>query len=444
MGNKWPTLPLEELVENIFDRRGVTPTKLGSDFISAGNRVISAKLIKGSRIDLSVDEPRFVNAATYKKWMSSPLQEDDVIMTSEAPLGELAWVRQKLEWCLGQRLFGIRTDKKKLNGRFLFYALQSETVRNDLISRATGTTVTGIRQSELRKVAIPLPPLPEQKRIAGILGALDDKIELNRKMNETLEQMAKTLFKSWFIDFDPVHAKAAGRQPAGMDNATAYLFPDSFVDSELGKIPRGWKITSVGEAVECVGGATPSTSEPEYWQGGIHHWTTPKDFSSLASPFLLNTERKLTNAGISKISSGLLPAGTLLLSSRAPIGYIAIATIPVAINQGFIALKCNENASNFFMLNWSKSNMAEIESRATGTTFPEISKLNFRPIRVCLPPKELMSVFTSKVSPMYGKIVANLRQSRNLSAIRDTLLPGLLNGKVSTSTLPSIFKEDLV
>ena len=287
-----------------------------------------------------------------------------------------------------------------------------------------------LNEGVIKRIPILVAPLAEQKRIAGILGALDEKIELNRKMNETLEQMASALFKSWFIDFDPVRAKAVGRQPAGMDKATAELFPDSFVASEQGKVPRGWKIVSVGEAVECVGGATPSTAEPEYWEGGTHHWTTPKDFSSLASPFLLNTERKLTNAGISKISSGLLPAGTLLLSSRAPIGYIAIASIPVAINQGFIALKCNESASNFFMLNWCKASMPEIEGRATGTTFPEISKLNFRPIRICLPPKGLMSAYTDKVSPIYGKVVENLRQSRNLSAIRDTLLPRLLNREV--------------
>jgi type I restriction enzyme S subunit len=219
-----------------------------------------------------------------------------------------------------------------------------------------------------------------------------------------------------------------------MDKATADLFPDSFVDSELGKIPNGWRVVPVGEAVECLGGATPSTSEAKYWEGGIHHWTTPKDFSSLESPFLLDTDRKLTDAGISKISSGLLPAGTLLLSSRAPIGYIAVATMPVAINQGFIALKCNENASNFFMLNWCKANMKEIESRATGTTFPEISKLNFRPILICLPPKELMHAFTSEVCPMYGKVVANLRQSKNLSSIRDTLIPGLLTGSITISS----------
>lgn len=181
--------------------------------------------------------------------------------------------------------------------------------------------------------------------------------------------------------------------------------------------------------MDCVGGGTPSTAEPKYWEGGSHHWTTPEDFSSLQSPILLDTSRKITDAGIAKISSGLLPAGTLLLSSRAPVGYLAIAAMPVAINQGFIAIKCNERASNFFMLNWCQSNMAEIESRATGTTFAEISKQNFRPIPLILPSKELMATFT-KVSPLYARITANLQQSRTLAALRDTLLPRLLSGEL--------------
>ncbi len=294
-----------------------------------------------------------------------------------------------------------------------------------------GSVYTNVSKSRFEEIEIPLPPLAEQKAIAAVLGALDDKIECNRRMNATLEAMARALFQSWFVDFDPVRAKLDGRPPAALDPAIAALFPDSFQDSEAGHIPKGWTIQPVGEVVDCVGGGTPSTAEPKYWEGGTHHWTTPKDFSSLQAPVLLDTDRKLTDAGIAKISSGLLPAGTLLLSSRAPVGYLAIAAMPVGINQGFIALKCNERASNFFMLNWCQTNMAEIESRATGTTFAEISKQNFRPIRVVLPPKELMAAFTSKVAPLYAQITANLHQSRTLATLRDTLLPKLLSGELS-------------
>ncbi len=294
-----------------------------------------------------------------------------------------------------------------------------------------GTSNPTLSRDTFGAQLFPLPPLAEQKSIAAVLGSLDDKIELNRRMNATLEAMARTLFQSWFVDFDPVRAKLDGHKPQGMDAATAALFPSSFQYSYVGHIPNGWSIKPVGEVVDCVGGGTPSTAEPKYWDGGMHHWTTPKDFSSLQAPILLDTDRKLTDAGIAKISSGLLPVGTLLLSSRAPVGYLAIAAMPVAINQGFIALKCNERASNFFMLNWCQTNMAEIESRATGTTFAEISKQNFRPIPVVLPPKELMAAFTAKVEPIYAKITANLHQSRTLATLRDTLLPKLLSGEVS-------------
>jgi len=317
--------------------------------------------------------------------------------------------------------------------RFASYLLRTV----DFQSCSDKSSVPGVNRNDLHRIPVLLPPLTEQKAIAHILGTLDDKIELNRRMNATLEAMARALFQSWFVDFDPVRAKLDGRKPAGLDTATAALFPGHFQELFLGHIPQGWTVEPVGEVVACVGGGTPSTTEPKFWEGGTHHWTTPKDFSSLQAPILLDTARKITDAGIAKISSGLLPAGTLLLSSRAPVGYLAIAAMPVAINQGFIAMKCNERASNFFMLNWCQTNMAEIVSRASGTTFAEISKQNFRPILVELPPKELMAAFTEKVAPLYAQITATLHQSRTLATIRDALLPKLLSGELSTSFILS-------
>ena len=314
---------------------------------------------------------------------------------------------------------------------FLYYLLKA-TDFNEVVS---GTALPFLNASDLAKMQVEIPPIPEQKRIAAILGSLDDKIELNLRMNTTLEATARALFQSWFVDFDPVRAKMDGRQPYGMDAETAALFPNSFEESSLGQIPKGWNVKAVGEVVDCVGGGTPSTTEPKYWEGGLHHWTTPKDFSSLQAPILLDTGRKLTKEGIAKISSGLLPTGTLLMSSRAPVGYLAISAIPVAINQGFIAMKCNEYANNYFMLNWCQANMVEIEGRATGTTFAEISKQNFRPIPLILPPKDIMAKFSTIVAPLYEQITANLYQSRTLATLRDTLLPKLLSGELSVSDL---------
>ena len=316
-----------------------------------------------------------------------------------------------------------------INPHFLKYVL---LIENEALWRfAHGTTHQTIYFPEAKAFHVCLPPLPEQNAIASVLGTLDDLIELNRETNEILEEMARALFKSWFVDFDPVRAKLEGRPPAGIDAATAALFPDHFQDSELGQIPKGWEVKPIGEVVSCIGGGTPSTAEAKFWEHGTHHWTTPKDFSSLQAPFLIDTARRITDAGLAKISSGLLPAGTVLMSSRAPVGYLAIAEIPVAINQGFIAMGPNESASKYFLLNWCQSNMDEIESRASGTTFAEISKSAFRPIPMILPPAKVVNAFTEHVEPFYSHIASNIRESRDLATLRDTLMPKLLSGEIS-------------
>jgi type I restriction enzyme S subunit len=320
--------------------------------------------------------------------------------------------------------------KENVYPYFLFYSLlsQSNTILQLVDEASHGTK--RLRTEVLEKLNISLPPLAEQCRIAHFFKALDDKIELNRQMNNTLESIAQALFKSWFVDFDPVRAKMEGRQPYGMDAETAELFPDGFEDSELGEIPRGWRVSQIGDEVRVVGGATPSTKEVMYWEGGNIHWATPKDLASLPNAVLLNTERCITESGLQQISSGLLPVGTVLLSSRAPIGYLAIAEIPVAINQGFIALICERELTNHYVLQWLRLNMDTVKSRANGTTFLEISKANFRPIPIAIPPKTILSRFNSQAKVIHQGIVNNLRQSETLSAIRDALLPKLLSGQI--------------
>jgi len=344
---------------------------------------------------------------------------------------------------VNQHVAIVRPDANQLSPLYLRYYLTSPEAQAELLSLAgAGATRSALTKGMIEAFRIAAPvAIAEQRAIASILGSLDDKIELNRRRNRTLESLARALFQSWFVDFDPVRAKLDGRRPAGMGEATAKLFPNTFTDSSLGPIPTGWSVECVGDVVECVGSGTPSTKEPAYWDDGIHHWTTPKDFSALQSPFLIDTARKLTAAGLAKISSGLLPAGTLLLSSRAPVGYLAIATMPVAINQGFIAMKCNERVTNYFMLNWCQSNLDEIQSRATGTTFPEISKQRFRPILFLLPSAPLVSAFTKTVSPLYDQIVTGLWQSRTLAALRDSLLPKLISGELRVAEAERIVED---
>ena len=425
----WTWSRLDDVSEGVFDCPHSTPK-----LTDTGPFVVRTQdIITGV---FRADQAGRVSEETYAERITrvTPSLGDLLYSREGTYFGIAAEVPAKTRVCLGQRMVLIRPDKRRLDFSFLCHWLNSPIMAAHIHGYRDGTVAERLNLPTIRALPILIPPLPEQKAIAAVLGALDDKIELNRRLNTTLEAMARALFQSWFVDFDPVRAKLDGRPPAALDPATAALFPASFQDSEAGHLPKGWTIQPVGEVVDCVGGGTPSTAEPKYWEGGTHHWTTPKDFSSLQAPVLLDTDRKLTEAGIAKISSGLLPAGTLLLSSRAPVGYLAIAAMPVAINQGFIAMKCNDRASNFFMLNWCQTNMAEIESRATGTTFAEISKQNFRPIRVVLPQKELMAAFTAKVAPLYAQITASLHQSSTLATLRDTLLPKLLSGELSIQT----------
>jgi len=297
-----------------------------------------------------------------------------------------------------------------------------------------------LNQGVIQRIPIVLPPLAEQRAIAHILGTLDDKIKLNRRINETLEEMAQAIFKSWFVAFDPVRAKTEGRDP-NLPSHIADLFPNGFEDSELGEIPAGWNVTPIGEAVRVVGGGTPSTKEPRFWEGGLHCWATPKDLSKLQDPILLDTERKVTHAGLAKISSGLLPVGTVLLSSRAPVGYLAVARVPVSVNQGFIAMVCEGPLTNHYVLHWALSNMEQIEGRASGTTFQEISKKSFRPILALVPASAVLSAFEAQVAPLYGKVTANLQQSRSVAAIRDALLPRLISGELKVSDATRIVER---
>ena len=435
MAGEWRKATFQQLIDDRLLEIGDGYRAQNSELGGTGPIFLRAGHVTDSHIDFTGIE-RFHEHLVEKVRSKMSKVGDTIITTKGNSTGRTSFVTDRLPpFVYSPHLSYWRSrDPKTLCGGFFRYWSQGVEFIEQLSGMKASTDMAPyLSLTDQRRLSITLPPLPEQKAIAAVLGALDDKIELNRRMNATLEAMARALFQSWFVDFDPVRAKLDGRKPSAIDPDVAALFPDTFQEAEVGHIPKGWTVQPVGEVVDCVGGGTPSTAEPSYWVGGTHHWTTPKDFSALEAPILLDTDRKLTAAGIAKISSGLLPSGTLLLSSRAPVGYLAIAAIPVAINQGFIALKCNERASNFFMLNWCQTNMAEIESRATGTTFAEISKQNFRPIRVVLPSKELMSAFTAKVAPLYSKITANLHQSRTLATLRDTLLPKLLSGELSVA-----------
>src|SRR6185503_14993961 len=381
----------------IIDYRGKTPRKSAS-----GIPLITARIVKAGRIEPPTE---FVDPSEYDAWMRrGHPRVGDVVVTTEAPLGEIAQLTDE-RVALAQRLILLRGKPGVLDNTYLKYLMMSSDIQSQLHGRASGTTVVGIKQSELRNIVLHLPAFNEQRDIAGVLGSLDEKIEQNRRTITALERVARALFRAWFVDFEPIKAKARGAvEFPAMAQHTFDELPTRFIDSEIGLIPVGWRLEAIGNAVEVKGGGTPSTKVIEYWEGGQHHWVTPKDLSRLSQPVLLDTERRITDAGVEQISSGLLPIGSVLLSSRAPVGYLAIAFVPTAINQGFIGMICDGPLPSVYVYSWAQHVMDEIKSRASGTTFPEISKGVFRQIRVLVPSSEILQAFAEIVNPSFSLI----------------------------------------
>ncbi len=333
----------------------------------------------------------------------------------------------------------------------------------DINPYITGAAQPKLNKANLDMIEIPVPEKDERLLLNKILNALTDKININTQINQTLEAMAQAIFKSWFVDFDPVRAKMAvlenggtkeeaeraammaisGKDEAGLDcfkqeNPEAYaelaqtaaLFPSAMQDSELGLIPEGWDLSTIGDEVTVVGGGTPSTQKSEFWKNGEIYWTTPKDLSNVPNKILIDTDKRITKAGLKCISSGLLPVDTVLMSSRAPVGYLALAKIELAINQGYIAMICHKNLSNVYVLQWCQHNMDEIKQRASGTTFAEISKKNFKPMIVIVPNNAILCFYSKQVKNIYEIIETNVREMSALADCRDVLLPKLLNGEI--------------
>lgn len=424
-----PTDTLEEMCELIVDCPHFTP-----EWTEQGYIVIRNQNIRDGRLDLS--NPSFTNRQDFERRIKrAKPRAGDIIFTREAPMGEVCVVPEGLECCVGQRQVLLR-PASVVDGRYLFYALRSEFVRHQILwNEGTGSTVSNVRIPVLKALKIPRLGNMEQD-IGALLASLDDKIELNRRMNETLEAMAQAIFRDWFVDFGPTRRKIDGATDpveimgglvADLDRARklAKLFPANIGDNAL---PEGWVERPIGELSEIVGGSTPSTASPEFWDGGVHRWSTPKDLSKLEGLFLFDTERRVTDAGLAKIGSGLSPKGTVLLSSRAPIGYIAVADEPTAVNQGFIALRPTREMPTALALFWCQENIEIIKAHANGSTFQEISKKNFRPLPVIFGGDAITKSFDEIVTLLLALVRNRSNENRALAATRDLLLPKLMSG----------------
>jgi type I restriction enzyme S subunit len=527
----WKEYKLGEIAD-IIDSLHKTPT-----YSNTGYPMVRVTDIKGGF--LTVKNTFRVSKDVFDEFSKRhEAKRGDIVMSRVGSYGITCLVKDEINFCLGQNTLFIIP---KQNPNFLFYFLNSSNAKNQIEGLSTGSTQKTISLKSIKDISVSVPDLPTQTAIAEILSSLDDKIELNNKINQELENLAQTLFKQWFIDFEfhclPENYKFSGAvKPIDFDAIMTYkrvgglplpdgqswfvyvllCDDDSFykgmtndlyrrfyehftgmgadhtkmhqpvkvihweqfdskeeaairekelktgygrtwlqrqwakvnggspapesqlrmagemVDSELGEIPKGWEVGVLDDILEVKGGTTPSTKEPSYWDGDFH-WTSPRDLSNLQFPVLIDTDKKVTTKGLKKISSGLLPKGTLLLSSRAPIGYLAITEIETAINQGYIAINGREGLSNIYILYWLKLNMNSVIERANGSTFLEISKTNFKQINCIIPSFQILNNYIWQVEILFEQLKSNLLENRELTNLRDTLLPKLISGELEVS-----------
>ena len=357
-----------------------------------------------------------------------------VVIGRYGTLGEVHYVTEDY-WPLNTALY-VR-DFKGNDPRFVSYFLRSL----DFTAYSDKAAVPGLNRNDLHTAQILLPSFDDQRAIAHILGTLDDKIELNRRMNETLEAMARAFFKSWFVDFDPVRAKAEGRDP-GLPKPLADLFPDSFEDSELGEIPKGWQVGPILETARLLSGGTPKTDRNEYWSGDIP-WASAKDVSQCGDSFLVETERKITARGLNESATQLIPTLCSVVVARgATTGRMVVLGDPMAINQTCYAL-ATAIGTPFALYCHLREEIPNLVHAAHGSVFDTITTSTFATSKVVIPPDRVFGEFERRVDPMFRRVMAGTKASRTLAALRDALLPKLISGELRVKDAERTIKRTI-
>lgn len=419
---EWQEVNLEQVCIQITD--GVHNTV--KDDIDGECYLLSCKNIKYGSVFIGENE-RKINKTTLENLRKrTKTEKGDVLLSSVGTIGETAIVKEDNPVFEFQRSVAIfKPDKNKIISRFLFYFFNSK--KEVLKHMAEGAVQQCLFITPLKDFKISLPPLDIQRKIAGILGALDDKIEVLRAQNKTLEKMAQAVFQSWFVDFDIVRAKAAGLPAA--DICKKYhitpdiydLFPSAFSADNL---PLGWEKIPFSETMNIISGGTPKTTEPTFWNGEIP-WYSVVD--APASVYVLDTEKYITQQGLEKSPCSLLEKDTVIISARGTVGKLAVVGKQMAMNQSCYGLKFDFPYYGYLM---TKQMLIGLKQNVHGAVFDTITKDTFKTVQTVNVSKNLKEAFTNIVSSFFKKIFENSKQIHTLEQTRDTLLPQLISGNI--------------
>lgn len=408
--SNWIDCNLGEVVDLVIDYRGKTPLKLGGNWSATGYRALSAKNIKTGQI-VNEDSIRYVDEDLYRKWMKDEVQRGDILITSEAPFGQILFWDSEEKIVLSQRLFCLRLSSK-VCPRFVYYYMTTHTFQHELDGRATGTTVIGLRQPELLKCRINLPTYKEQVHIANVLKSLDDKIECNRKINDNLEQQAQALFKSWFVDFEP--------------------FKDQpFVESELGMIPQGWKVVELGDLVEIIdnrGKTPPLESKDLYPIIDVKALTGPErvlDYNKCSKYVNHETYTSWFRSGHPKKYDILLSTVGSLAETKLFMGGNG------CIAQNVVALRNIDYSLYLYdYLNRIKSDLVAYN---IGSVQPSIKITHIVKHKIIVPQAKVLERYQILSRKLTESICNYCSEIDNLSSLRDELLPKLMSGEINVN-----------
>lgn len=388
--SKWNSAILSDAVELVIDYRGKTPKKLGSDWCNDGYRALSAKNIKTGQI-VQEDTIRYVDEELYHKWMKEEIKKGDIIVTSEAPFGQIYYWDSDEKIVLSQRLFAIRI-KKEFDARYIYQYMTTPLFYEEMSARATGTTVIGLRQPELMKCKIKYPNIEIQKKISAILCAIDRKINNNMLINDNLLQQAQAIFSKYY-------AVSTEQKP-------------------------------FTELISVLGGGTPKTGNSNFWNGFIPFFT-PRD---VGTPYTFQTEKYITESGLDHCNSRLYPKNTSFVTARGTVGKVSLAGIPMAMNQSCYAL-ASKTVDPILVYFYVLEAVASLKHKASGAVFDAIVTRDFDTEIINVLNTEDSKIVLAIISPMMRTIHNNIKENIQLSSLRDSLVPKLMSGELDVSSI---------
>jgi type I restriction enzyme S subunit len=413
-------------IAEVFDGPHSTPKKT-----EAGPYFLSISSLQQGRLDLS--KSAHLSEQDYIKWTKRVTPAaGDLLFSYETRLGEAAIMPDGIRGCLGRRMGLLRPDRKKVVPEYLLYAYLAPHFQQTIISNTiTGATVDRLAINEFPMFGIRIPAISEQRKVAKMLSDIDAKIELNNRINAELEAMAKTLYDYWFVQFDFPFDFAQGKPDAKGRPYKSSGGKMVYNDQLKRKIPEGWSDGTLDDVGQVVGGSTPSTKNPDNFSISGIPWITPNDLSgNQLNKFIARGAVDVSEAGIKAASLKKFPAGTVLLTSRAPIGYMAIAREEVTTNQGFKSFIPSKGYSSAVVFYMVKNALQTIMKHGSGSTFKEISGTVLKMVPVCLPSPEVADAFTAKIDSVFNRQDLLEQENQQLTILRDFLLPMLMNGQV--------------